>query len=423
MNVSSSPMESAKSWGKLLYQRTRENIFVVHSGLFLFLLFGFLQAAVGRKRNGARTLAQVHRTTRWSWMRGLAEPFLVSNRSLFYGDPAPPSSPKFTKFLGRRLLVLKPPVLGGEKGVLFVSFSDMFRLLSAYVDMNKLLSEYTLVFEPSYPGFCHPEMLKYTLWPDEIFVLAGPEEDLAFLRRLNSNLVPLAMGPADWVDPRISLPYLGAVKEFDIVMNAGWMSLKRHYALFRMLAKAKRKYRTLLIGFGAARKEIESLIKLYGVGDQVAILEDIPYEKVMEMTCRSRVSMLLSLKEGGNRAVAESMFCNVPVIISAAHVGGVRKNVVPETGLLVEDRDLEAAVEQLMNSNLRPRDWAVENISCFKSSEKLNNILREHAFRKGLPWTVDIAARSNSPDSSYTCAEDTERLRPWNEGLIKYLKQ
>ncbi len=417
------PMAGLKTSYASVLQRIRDTYWIVHVGLLLLTAWGFTKAILGRRASAVRTLSQVHRTTRSAWMRGVVEEYVVANRDVFYGDQHPPDSPKFAKFIGRRLLVLKPPIAGGERGVLFVSFSDMFKLLNAYVDMNRLLQDYTLVFEPSYPGFCHPDMLKYTYWRDEIFVQSAPIDDFNFLKRLNSNLIPLDIGPADWVDPRVSEPYLSAEKEFDIVMNAGWMWLKRHYALFQMLARSKRKYRTALIGFGELRKDIEAQAANCGVSDQITIFEKIPYSRVMEITARSRVSMLLSLKEGGNRAVAESMFCNVPVIISSSHVGGVRKNVVPETGLLLKDQDLEAGVEQLMNSNLQPRNWAIENISCFRSSEKLNNILREHALGKGRPWTLDIAARSNSPDSSYTCAEDAERLRPWNEGLIRYLKQ
>jgi len=51
----------------------------------------------------------------------------------------------------------------------------------------------------------------------------------------------------------------------------------------------------------------------------------------MDITCRATVSILPSLKEGSNRAMAESMFWNVPVVVLTNHVGGITKNIVPET--------------------------------------------------------------------------------------------
>ena len=418
------PFMRLKMYLLLLKQRALENRWVVHGALSALVVWGFIQALVGRRAGAFKTLAQVHRTTRLRWQRRLIEPYILAHYPAIYGEPRPTNRPDFTKFFGRRLLVLKAPLRDGEKGVLFVSFSDMFRLLQAYMDVRKLLQDYTLVFEPSYPGFCHPELLKYTRWQDKIFVLAAPEDDFAFLRRLNSNLIPLDMGPADWVDPRVALPYLGNPKEFDIVMNSGWMALKRHYVLFRMLARAKQEYKVLLIGFPTQKTDISDIKRLadyYAVRDQLTIVEDIPYHEVMNLTCRSRVSVLLSLKEGGNRAVSESIFCDVPVLLLSTHVGGVKKNVVPETGVLAEEADLEAAITRLGDGNMSPRQWGLDHISCFKSSEELNRILRDDALEQRRPWTQDIAARSNSPDSSYTCLEDTERLRPWNEKLREYL--
>jgi glycosyltransferase involved in cell wall biosynthesis len=410
-----------RTWWSLLAQRTRENSWVVDSALVLFAVWGFVQALAGKRGGAVKTLSQVHRTTRLPVMRRLVEGYVVANRGVLYQEPPPSETPNLKKYFGRRLLVLKPPLAGGEKGVLFVSFSDMFRLLYSFMDVEKLLHDYTFVFEPSYPGFCHPELLKYTRWSEEIFVLAGEEGDFDFLARLNSNLVPVQLGPADWVDPRIAEPYLGQPKQFDIVMNAGWMALKRHYVLFRMLANARRSYKTLLIGFGYPRTEIENLAAYYGVREQITIVEDVPYEVVMELTCRARVSVILSLKEAGPRATAESMFCGVPTIVLSNLIGGIRKNIVPATGLFAKELDLEAAIETLVHAELRPRMWALQHISCFKSSENLNTILQEHALRKGRPWTENLVCRSNSPDSTYAFAGDRERLNRWNDGLSAYL--
>lgn len=130
--------------------------------------------------------------------------------------------------------------------------------------------------------------------------------------------------------------------------------------------------------------------------------------------------MLLSLKEGGNRAIAESIFCNVPVLLLRQHIGGVAKNIVPQTGVSIEEKDLEWATEHLLRKNIDPRQWGLEHISCSKSSDRLNGILREHAVLQGRPWTEDIAERSNSPEGRYVFDVDARRLRIHNEALKKY---
>jgi glycosyltransferase involved in cell wall biosynthesis len=412
-------------WYSIVRQRTIENPWVVHSGLAIYMAWGFLQAIAGRRKGAIKALSQVHRTARIHWLRRLVEPYIVANRYAVYLNLGQLPQTDLKPLFGNRLMVLKAPMDGGEKGVLFVMVNDTIRLLCSGMNLRKLLDDYSLVFEPSWSGYCHPELLEYTRWNGEIFILSAEENDFAFLKRLGSNLVPIDLGPCDWVDPRAAVPYLGNPKEFDIVMNSNWADWKRHYVLFRMLQNAKQRYKVALIGVhwgGKTRADIERLAGFFGVADRIAIFDWIPYEQVMDITCRSKVSILLSLKEGSNRAISESIFCNVPVVVLASHVGGIRKNVVPETGLLAGERHLESAIAQLIQSGISPREWGLEHISCFKSSERLNLIMKEHALRQGRPWTQDIAFRSNSPESSYASAEDAERLSSWNNGLRDYLR-
>ncbi len=418
-----------RTWREVTQQRLRENQLVVHGGLAAMTALGFGRAMVGNKRRATLTLAQVHRTARWPAMRRLVEPYIRKHLADIRTPPETLEKPDVARFFGNRLAVLKAPATGpgenGEKGVLFVMVSDMFRHLHAGMDLPRLMRDYTLVFEPSWSGYCHPNMLEYTRWDEDIFILAAEQYDNGFLKRLRSNLIPVDLGPCDWVDPRVAEPYLNNPKEFDVFMNSNWGAWKRHHVLFRMLRKAKRRYKVQLLGVpqdGKTKQDVERLARYYGVLDQLTFIDNIPYEQVMDRTCRSRVSILLSLKEGSNRAISEGIFCNLPVVVLQSHVGGIRKNVVPETGLLAEESKLEEAIETLLAANLQPRAWGLEHVSCFRSSEKLNSVLREHALKKGQPWTRDIAGRSNSPESKYLHEEDAERLRPWNERLREYLR-
>jgi glycosyltransferase involved in cell wall biosynthesis len=412
-------------WFSLARQRTQENRWVVHSVLALFMVWGYLQALLGIRRGAVKALSQVHRTARWLWMKKLAESYTIANCDAFCSRSEPTANPKLKTYFGNRLMVLKSPAENGEKGVLFVMVTDTIRWLYSGMNLRRLLDDYTLVFEPSWSGYCHADYLQYTHWRDEIFVLSAEKDDFAFLTKLNSNLVPVDLGPCDWVDSRTAVPFLKKLKEFDIIMNSNWGSWKRHYVLFSMLKTAHRRYKVALIGVrwsGKTREDIEQLADYYGVASQITIYDWIPYEQVMDLTCRSRVSILLSLKEGSNRAIAESIFCNVPVVILSNHVGGIRKYIVPETGLMVDEAHLESAINKLLESDIHPRKWGLEYVSCFKSTEKLNAVLRKYSQRQGRPWTEDIVVRSNSPDSCYVDAGDAERLTPWNEKLKDYLR-
>ncbi len=244
-----------KLWWAVTRQRTLENRWVVHSGLALFALFGFVQAIAQRRRGAIKALSQVHRATRIQWFRGLVEPYIIANRAALFAHPPLPSKTDLRTCFGNRLMVLKAPAAGGEKGVLFVMVDDTIRALLSGMNLPALLKDYTLVFEPSWSGYCHSYLLQYTHWPEEIFILSAEENDFAFMKRLGSNLVPVALGPCDWVDPRAAEPYLNNPKEFDIVMNSNWGAWKRHYVLFRMLRSAKTRYRVALAGFSLERQD------------------------------------------------------------------------------------------------------------------------------------------------------------------------
>lgn len=414
-----------RTWFSLLYQRARENELVLNLGLLGLAGIGFAWASLRKRPKAVKILSQVHRTTRSQWLKQVVEPYIVAHRDVITTASLAPVDPDLAKFFGNRLLVLKAPETNGEKGVLLVMFTEMIRVLRSSMNLKSLLHDYTLVFEPSWSGYCHPDLLQFSEFAEDIFVLAAEQNDFAFLRRLGSNLIPVCLGPCDWVDPRVAMPHLANAKEYDIVMNSNWASWKRHYVLFRMLANARRrKFTAVLIGGpwgGKTQEDISTLARLYGVADQVAIMERLPYGQVMDITCRSRISILLSLKEGSNRAIAESIFCNVPVVVLSSHVGGIRKNIVPQTGLLTSERQLESAICRLLDSSLCPRDWAIQNISCFTSSAKLNAVLRERALQRGEPWTRDLAGRSNSPESKYIHEADAERLARWNKELRSYL--
>lgn len=386
---------------------------------------GLALGLLGDRSRALSLISRAHRTARVEGLRRRCEAGVATLLPTAHVASTHPTD-SIEEALGRRILVLKERG-DSEKGVVLVMFTELLAALAQQVDLRRLLSDYTLVLEPSWSGYFDRDLLFFTQFDEPIFVLAAEEGDSQFLRNLGSNLIPVPLGPCDWVDPSIAEPYLGIPKEYDLVMNSHWGPSKRHHVLFRSLAELGTDYRVALIGGsweGGTREGIEALARHFGVREQLEMFERIPFARVMEITCRARVSVLLSLKEGSNRALAESMFCDVPAILLASHVGGIRKNIVSETGMMVSESELTSTIEQMVRSADRfsPRAWALDNISCTISSEKLNALLRTTALDRGDSWERDIAPRANSPELKYVWEDDARRLAPANEALRAYLK-
>jgi hypothetical protein len=194
------------------------------------------------------------------------------------------------------------------------------------------------------------------------------------------------------------------------------------------MTKLQTSLRVALIGVpwrGNNMGAVLQLAKHYRVEQQITFYERIPYEKVMKICCESKLGILLSLKEGSNRALSEIIFCNTPVILLKNHVGGIRKNIVDQTGIITDEKNLPKSISQALDEyhKFSPRKWAVENISCFASSQKLNDIIRKRTVDQGGEWSNDIAYRSNSPESRYCYDSDSKMLDSFNYNLRNYLKK
>ena len=209
-------------------------------------------------------------------------------------------------------------------------------------------------------------------------------------------------------------------------MNANWSSSKRHYILFEKL-KELPDLKVVLIGLpwgGGTIDEIKALAQYYGVGNQLTILELIPYEEVIKMTAQSKIGLLLSLKEGSNRAIPECLFCDVPAIVLTQNIGGVKKVINPQTGLHVTEDKLVWAIRFMLDNlnSYSPRKWALDHISCLVTTGNLNSGLREYALSRGEPWTRDIVPRTNAPESKYYNAGDEEEYKMDNFNLKEYFR-
>lgn len=409
----------------VLVDRIKENVFLIHVGLLLCILLGFTLAILGAKKKAFKFLSQAHRTGRHMFFKRAVEWWVIKNVDI-HQVPVESymSLADFKRCFGSRMMILKSKQSESEKGVLYVMYSELLHVIPKFMDIDKLSKDYKLVFEPSWSGYCTGSFLYYACKPFDSYFLAAQVDDYRFLQNFE-NLKACELGPCDWVDPKVAEPFLNQPKKYDIVMNSNWGAWKRHRVLFKALKKSKRDLKVALIGFdwgGRSKQDILSLAKAYGVDAQIEIFEKIPFDQVMNITCQSKLSVLLSLKEGSNRAVAESIFCDVPVIVLDNHVGGIVKNVNQYTGQLAPERNLTEVIHDILDSldSYTPRNWGVEHIACDVSTIRLNEFLKSTCSVEE-KWTRDVVVRSNSPESKYQSIEDKERFSQENEELKKYL--
>ena len=256
------------------------------------------------------------------------------------------------------------------------------------------------------------------------------EADFEFIESLQTNLMPTRVGAGEWVDPATFRPRdPGTPAKYDVVMVAAWDPLKRHELFFRAAADYKKKHQKdlkfALIGYpmGWNRATIEKLLRQYELESNCEVFEKIPHAEVARIVADSQVSLLLSRREGANRAIYESMFCGTPIIVYRHQCGVNLEHVNARTGLLAAESELADAINHMLThrDDFDPRGWAIENAGYAKATGKINTALREMAERRGLPWTADIAAKKSAPELRYAEPGKYKEFTAEYESLSQFL--
>jgi len=309
------------------------------------------------------------------------------------------------------LIVLKAcDATTGERGVILVKYSESILAMAAVYDLGALASRYMLVLEPSWWGYQDARFFLYLGSDLDVLVQSPRQEDFDFVASLQTNLVPVRVGAGEWGDPGVFHPRTaGKDATYDVVMVAAWDPFKRHEVFFRAAAKLKRErgraLRFALIGYdvGWTREQIERLLRQYNLQGDCAIYEDIRHDEVARVVGESKVSLLLSQREGANKAAYESMFCGTPVIVYRHQCGVNLEHINQQTGLLADDHELAEAIEYVLEhpDAFDPRGWAMENAGYDNATDKIDAALAEMAGRRGHPWTTDIVAKKNAPNLRY----------------------
>ena len=251
------------------------------------------------------------------------------------------------------------------KGVLLVKYSATFPVFRALFDLEKLGRDYLVVLEPSYSGALEPQLLCLIGQGIDIVVEAGEPVDFDFFAELG-EFKPVGLAANHWVDGRVFHPIENVAKEFDLVLVSIWSDHKRHYSLFEAMSKVadNRKLRVALVGVPVDRDidYIKDLAAHFGVLDQLTFYEGIQQQEINELLARSRAAVLLSRKEGFNKACIEAMFAGVPSFLLEGHnFGHHYKHVNEATGGFIDGAKLDEFLLNLdsilASSKLDPANW------------------------------------------------------------------
>jgi glycosyltransferase involved in cell wall biosynthesis len=305
--------------------------------------------------------------------------------------------------LGTRVMVVKSPA-AGERGVVVMDYTYTFPIVARHFDLSKLCERYYIVLEPSWIGFCTPEILVYSRLPEPVFFETNEPVDIQFLSRVSKNFVHVEAQGNCWVDHRVFRPAEGVAKDIDMSMVSAWADYKRHAGVFAALGKLRRQgrqLRTLLIGYAGDgslnRDDVIRQARYYGVADQIEIQENLAIEDVTTQLSRSKVHVLWSRREGFNRAIIEAMLTGVPGILRAGHNYGQHYPYInPQTGRFADESTLPDVLLHMTDHHHEydPRGWVMANMTPQIATSRMNETIKRVALARGEAWSTDIVVRT-----------------------------
>jgi len=376
------------------------------AAICFFIGYVFLKT-VGRRSVSLLYLMKAIRTKQ--------QPFFLNylKKELQYGMVY---SPKFGVSFDEtyhRSIVLSLPFFEDDKcickGVLLITFTET---LAYYLGTDKfdLVNKYfVLVIEPSSSGYADPEIIGMIQSADDCVVLATEVKDRALINCMFPNIPVATFGASDWVSPVIFTP-TSTVKEFDSVYVANMNPVKRIYRYIDAIAKlmtSNPEYVGCLIcaRFGGDINGVSEYIRCKGVEENIVFIPGLERSELIDVVQKAKVSVLLSLKEGSNRTLFESMFLNVPVVCISENIGVNKEYINSNTGLLVPDAFLEDSLRYFADAGdiWRPRDWALANISPYQTINRLAEILK---VKYGETCDYNLQVKVNAPELEYADRDD-----------------
>jgi glycosyltransferase involved in cell wall biosynthesis len=299
-----------------------------------------------------------------------------------------------------RSVILKAPGPNGEKGVLLHYFEyNLARLLLALTDeeLNWLAERFHIILAASWTPTDYALLgLAAARLPGGLWIQPATHGERARLTCFHEKLRCLPGLACDWVDPVFYQPKVWTERSVDILMVANWGDFKRHWEFFLALRLMPKDLRVVLIGQKEGRNTRTSLLKLarnIGVPQTLDVRESLPIEEVTRLQCDSKVSLVLSRREGGCVAMVESLFAGCAIAMREGASIGSAAHINERTGAFLRPGHIAADLMDLLKQGavLDPAGWANENVSCQRTLMAVEEALHLHEQAAGRPWTQGLA--------------------------------
>ena len=300
------------------------------------------------------------------------------------------------------ITVLKEPQ-GEEKGALIINYSYYFPLFLRFFDIKRVANKFNIILEPSWAGFCEENILAYTLVDAPIFLQVYEKRDKQFIEKLDSNIIPIEVGPSWFINHNNFVPPTSGERDIDLLMVAAWAKFKRHGAFFKAitpLVKSNPRLKIVLVGYPVdmSKEQILELATLHKVDHNIEVFEWITPQEVSALQKRAKVNVLWSKFEGNNRAIIEGMFCGTPVIMRKGHNYGEEYDFInPQTGYFADEDNFESVYERIVSrvKEMSPNLYVMQNRNCQVGTRIMSDVIKSYEVAQGRPWRTDLDIKVN----------------------------
>lgn len=350
-------------------------------------------------------------------------------QALLTHDPNRP-----VKVFYRRILILKVPVIVDnkiiERGAIIFKFSEIFIPMYHLLEVNLFAKYFRIILEPSSSGYSAEEILIWTtLGTEKIIVLSPDKGDFEFLSKIKTNLIPVNLGAADWVNPEIFYKLNEIPKEYDSIYVANFNPVKRVDRYIRAvvnITRQKSNYHAALVcaGHGSAETEIMAILNWAQAKAKISFFSRMSQVELNKLINQSRVNVLLSLREGANKGLSEGLCSGTPALLLEENVGVNRDKINSLTGKIVPDAALEDTLIWFANAKeeFKPQEWVNEHYSPIASTNSLANCLAEIEAADGRVWSMGLYPKVNQPELAYLNSENNWLLPKREELLSMFSK-
>ena len=135
--------------------------------------------------------------------------------------------------------------------------------------------------------------------------------------------------------------------------------------------------------------------------------------ELLDTISKSKVGLIASLNEGSCVAVAEMLYCNLPVALFKDAIVGSKKFINLKTGILLTKSNFQKQIEQFIENYTRytPREWMIKSKQCcFESTKILNECIKANQMETGQRWSKDLCPHFWRPDPKYVFKNDSDNF-------------